>query len=132
MALDQYKEQEVNKPSAEKGTESRPAVIDTENGTPRRFGTGSGHVGGRIAPVLPHLKGYDFGDDESGSEILGKQIELEAGNALQYRTCTWQKVGNYTRAQLQWCTCSNLEKMGYTAGLPKNLLFFSMLLLIIS
>lgn len=52
-------------------------------------------VGGRIAPVLPHLRGYDFGTDgdtDGSSDILGKQIEMEAGNAIQYRTCSWQKV----------------------------------------
>jgi len=27
--------------------------------------------------------------DEANS---GKQMELEAGNAIQYRTCSWQKV----------------------------------------
>jgi len=27
-----------------------------------------------------------------GEDILGKQIELEAGNAIQYRTCSWQKT----------------------------------------
>lgn len=55
-----------------------------------------GKVGARIAPVLPHLRGVDFSDSDSdwvaGSEIVGKQIELEAGNALQYRTCSWQKT----------------------------------------
>ncbi|KAG9234126.1 amino-acid permease [Amylocarpus encephaloides] len=49
-------------------------------------------VGGRIAPVLPHLNGYDFGSDDDGSNILGKQIELEAGNDIQYRTCSWPKT----------------------------------------
>lgn len=49
-------------------------------------------VGGRIAPVLPHLSNYDFGSDDSGSDILGKQIEMEASSAIQYRTCSWQKV----------------------------------------
>jgi hypothetical protein len=49
-------------------------------------------VGARIAPVLPRLRGYDFGSDDSGSDILGRQLELEAGNAIQYRTCSWQKV----------------------------------------
>ena len=23
---------------------------------------------------------------------IGKQVEMEAGNAIQYRTCSWQKV----------------------------------------
>jgi hypothetical protein len=51
-------------------------------------------VGGRIAPVLAHLKGYDFGSDSdiSAAEILATQIEAESGNQLQYRTCSWQKV----------------------------------------
>jgi hypothetical protein len=52
-------------------------------------------IGGRIAPVLPHLRGYDFGtegDTDGSSDILGKQIEMEAENAIQYRTCSWQKV----------------------------------------
>jgi hypothetical protein len=56
------------------------------------FGTSDRSVGGRIAPVLPHLASYDFGDDDTGSDILGKQIELEAGNAIQYRTCSWPKA----------------------------------------
>ncbi len=57
-----------------------------------RYGRSKKSVGARIAPVLPHLGGYDFGSDDSGSDILGKQIELEAGNAIKYRTCSWQKV----------------------------------------
>ena len=57
-----------------------------------KYGNSDRSVGGRIAPVLPHLEGYDFGSDDSGSDILGKQIEMEAGNAIQYRTCSWPKV----------------------------------------
>ncbi len=80
------------------GGDGVPAVnYDTEKPTRKsRFSYQDKHVGGRIAPVLPHLRNYDFGtsDAESvaGSDILGKQIELEAGNALQYRTCSWPKV----------------------------------------
>jgi hypothetical protein len=66
---------------------------DAEKGaTGGRLGTSNKSAGGRIAPVLPHLQGYDFGDDDAGSDILGKQIELEAGNEIQYRTCSWPKV----------------------------------------
>ena len=57
-----------------------------------RYGSSNKTVGARIAPVLPHLAAYDFGSDDSGEDLLGKQIELEAGNAIQYRTCSWQKV----------------------------------------
>ncbi|KAK0104725.1 hypothetical protein ONS95_004997 [Cadophora gregata] len=64
------------------------------NEAKRRSAVANKTTGNRIAPVLPHLMGYDFGDDSSieGSDILGKQIELEADNAIQYRTCSWQKT----------------------------------------
>lgn len=32
------------------------------------------------------------GDDSSADFSIGKQIEMEAGNAIQYRTCSWPKV----------------------------------------
>ncbi|KAK6586114.1 hypothetical protein PZA11_001171 [Diplocarpon coronariae] len=61
--------------------------------SPPRFGTSNGAAGSRIAPVLPHLRGYDFGSEtDTSSDILCKQIELEAGNAIQYRTCSWRKT----------------------------------------
>ena len=75
------------------------ANIDTETGNRSKYGSSNGAAGGRIAPVLPHLSNYDFGDD-SGSDILGKQIELEADNAIKYRTCSWQKVRR-SRVHLQ-------------------------------
>jgi len=83
MALDQYNDEKK---------EPLPPNVDTETGTRRHFGNGDGKIGGRIAPVLPHLAGYDFGNDDSGSDILGKQIELEADHALKYRSCSWQKT----------------------------------------
>jgi hypothetical protein len=83
MALDQYTDEKK---------EPLPNNIDTETGTRKGFGYSNKQVGDRIVPVLPHLAGYDFGTDDSGSDILGKQIELEAGHALQYRTCSWQKT----------------------------------------
>jgi hypothetical protein len=70
----------------------RNADIEGARSNRSRFGSSNRAVGARIAPVLPHLKGYDFGSDDSGSDLLGKQIELEADNAIQYRTCSWQKV----------------------------------------
>jgi hypothetical protein len=69
-----------------------PFNIDTETGTCRRFGNGDGKIGGRIAPVLSHLAGHDFGRDDPGSDILGKQIELEADNAIRYRSYSWEKT----------------------------------------
>lgn len=66
--------------------------IDSEKGWRNRFGGSDVKIGGRIAPVLPHLAAYDVASDESGSDILGKQLELEADNAIKYRTCSWPKV----------------------------------------
>lgn len=51
----------------------------------------------RIAPVLPHLR-KKLEESESDAEwatntdIVGTQIRAEEGNALKYRTCSWQKV----------------------------------------
>lgn len=57
-----------------------------------KYGNSDRSVGGRIGPVLGHLAAYDFGSDDSSSDILGKQLQLEANDAIQYRTCSWQKV----------------------------------------
>ncbi|KFY25245.1 hypothetical protein V493_04746 [Pseudogymnoascus sp. VKM F-4281 (FW-2241)] len=66
-------------------------LTDDDNVRTRKGGL---KVGGRIAPVLPHLRGADFSDSDSvnGTEVLEKQLELESGNSLQYRTCSWQKT----------------------------------------
>jgi hypothetical protein len=81
-------------------------------GEKSRFGFGGSdkNVGPRIAPVLPHLKGQDVASDESGSDILGKQIEMECGNAIRYRTCSWQKVSAVARISLiQFPICPQLS-----------------------
>lgn len=36
------------------------------------------------------------GDDSSLELSVGKQIEMEAENAIQYRTCSWPKVCFFT------------------------------------
>lgn len=109
MALNSYDDATMastnnNNPNGEKMLNEKHDNMD--NGSPMRYNPtpkldhsrfdrktdGAPDPKGRICGVLPHLRGYDFGDSDSGSDILGKQIELEAGNALQYRTCSWQKV----------------------------------------
>lgn len=43
--------------------------------------------------VSKPIVGDTDADDSSGSGIsVGKQMELEAGNAIKYRTCSWPKV----------------------------------------
>lgn len=41
-------------------------------------------LGGRAA--------VDTRDSSDESITIGKQIEMEAGNAIKYRTCSWPKV----------------------------------------
>ncbi|RDW71952.1 hypothetical protein BP5796_07986 [Coleophoma crateriformis] len=68
------------------------ADIGRKNGFGRsHFMNSNRPVGARIGPVLSHLTASDVSSD-SGSDILGKQIEMEADNAIKYRTCSWQKT----------------------------------------
>lgn len=65
----------------------------TPSGRARWFGGRNIYVGGRIGPVLSSLSSnYNSDSDDSSSAILIKQKESEAGAAIQYRTCSWQKV----------------------------------------
>lgn len=56
-------------------SQRRMSRIDKPVGKPIAAGQGEG----------------DLSDDASGVSI-GKQMELEAGNAIKYRTCSWPKV----------------------------------------
>jgi hypothetical protein len=55
------------------------------------FGGPNVTVGPRIGPVIKGIS-VDSDSDDSSSAILDKQIALEDGHAIQYRTCSWQKV----------------------------------------
>ncbi|KAK0619408.1 transmembrane amino acid transporter protein-domain-containing protein [Immersiella caudata] len=56
------------------------------------FGGKGVKIGPRIGPLL-HSDTIDISSgDESTDAILTKQRELEDGNAIQYRTCSWQKT----------------------------------------
>ena len=51
---------------------------------------GDGRKGSRVGGAL---KGpTTLTDDESSVMSVGKQMELEAGNSIKYRSCSWQKV----------------------------------------
>lgn len=45
-------------------------------------------------PVTKSISGDLATADDStdASDAIGKQMEMEAGNAIKYRTCSWQKV----------------------------------------
>lgn len=91
-------EKDVEKASPSNDADQPQAA--TSSWKARAFGGSGIRIGKRIAPVLPHLtppsiagqEALWMAESDSGSDILGKQLELEAGNALQYRTCGWKKV----------------------------------------
>lgn len=44
-------------------------------------------------PITKPIGGDVLGDDSTDTDIsIGKQMEMEADNAIKYRTCSWQKV----------------------------------------
>lgn len=83
-------------PEEKKGLE-HSSNLDVERANPsgraRWFGGRNIYVGPRIGPVLSSLSSsYASDSDDSSTAILHKQKESEANAAIQYRTCSWQKV----------------------------------------
>ena len=62
------------------------------------FGGNNVYVGPRIAPIADHMKdeapsvSSDSEDAASADAILRQQLASEEDNAIQYRTCSWQKT----------------------------------------
>lgn len=54
------------------------------------FGGPGVKTGPRISPVV--VTSVADSDNENSAAILDKQRALEANAAIQYRTCSWQKV----------------------------------------
>lgn len=89
-------------PSKEAVDERRVDGYDTEattretkpTGWAAWFGGPTVKIGPRIAPVVAPLNAnVNTSDSEIDSkDILMKQIESEENSAIQYRTCSWQKV----------------------------------------
>lgn len=62
------------------------------------FGGNNVYIGPRIAPIADHMKdeapsvSSDSEDAASADAILRQQLASEEDNAIQYRTCSWQKT----------------------------------------
>lgn len=75
-----------------------PTFEDLEAARPQGwsawFGGPNVKIGPRIAPqIIPlSVEGRDSDSNISSDAILNKQLEEEANCAIQYRTCSWQKV----------------------------------------
>ncbi|TVY48277.1 N amino acid transport system protein [Lachnellula occidentalis] len=92
----------LDKEQAPRGFESnKDPIYDSEKNS--KHGSGDlesrgpasnfGQHGGRIGPVLKHLRGTtDLTGSGSDANILAGQIEAESENAIQYRTCSWYKT----------------------------------------
>lgn len=79
--------------------DERGTAYSAQPGVPRGraawFGGKDVHIGPRIAPVVAPISGSPAGstsDLSTADEILLKQKASEEGAAIQYRTCSWQKV----------------------------------------
>lgn len=46
----------------------------------------------RLSRIDKPVGAADVDSDDSSGMSVGKQMELEAGNAIKYRTCSWPKV----------------------------------------
>ena len=87
-------------PNEKVSQDKRPLDRDTEAAIPSGragwFGGQNVAIGPRIGPVLSSISlGESSDTDDSSSAILHKQKALEDGHAIQYRTCSWQKVCHY-------------------------------------
>ncbi|KAF4983461.1 hypothetical protein FZEAL_1190 [Fusarium zealandicum] len=78
-----------------------PGDLDPEaGGSPRRspwlasaFGGRNVVIGPRIEPLATNLvQNLNDSDSNTAVDLLDKQLASEAGNAIQYRTCSWQKT----------------------------------------
>lgn len=75
---------------------SSPDEYDLENG-----GSKERKMSRIDKPIAAGIVGGGDSDTDSSLSV-GKQMEMEAGNAIKYRTCSWQKVRpvNCDRAQV--------------------------------
>jgi hypothetical protein len=78
---------------ADSPTNENKTADDLFNNDAESGGSEKQRHGNRLGPSA----GLDSSEEESIT--VGKQIELEAGNAIQYRTCSWQKVGFFLRPE---------------------------------
>lgn len=82
----------VDEKPADSVKRSYPADAPSPSDFSSWFGGRNVTIGPRIGPVLDSISLDESSGDESSTAILAKQLALEDGHAIQYRTCSWQKV----------------------------------------
>ena len=80
-----------------KSSDSAPEVETSSVPRPSMFSQAFGGknvvVGARIEPIADHLAlTSSDSDSTTPTDIISKQVASEEGNAIQYRTCSWQKT----------------------------------------
>lgn len=79
--------------SEHEGETDGPVATGSPQGWSAWFGGKDVVAGPRIGPVLTSISlGGQSDTEETSSAILDKQLALESNAAIQYRTCSWQKV----------------------------------------
>ena len=63
-----------------------------DNGGDAEKGAGQFVAGSRKMCRIDKPDGLTADDATDPSISIGKQMELESGNAIKYRTCSWKKV----------------------------------------
>jgi hypothetical protein len=99
MALSNFTRR-MTRTSVENDTTSAP--VDANANIPRNASVdekkslGDRDVEGGGAPrKMSRVDGKDDLSDTDSTVSIGQQIELEKGNSIQYRTCSWQKVRSF-------------------------------------
>ena len=81
-----------NAPELEKPMQGNEGYGDQSPGyDPERTGPRDMKMNRIDGPITKSIGQSDLSDDSSGMSV-GKQMEMEAGNAIKYRTCSWPKV----------------------------------------
>ena len=70
----------------------RPDPEAQGGGGPRKMSRLDRPTTGSIGEMNKGRRSVDANAEEEGDVSIGKQVEMEAGNAIKYRTCNWQKV----------------------------------------
>ncbi|KAH7325777.1 transmembrane amino acid transporter protein [Stachybotrys elegans] len=82
----------MSKPSRSPASSPPPAANRPQQRLAAVFGGRHVAVGPRITPPLDGPADFEPVNEDSNSAYLAKQLEDEAGNGIQYRTCSWQKT----------------------------------------
>jgi len=86
----------ISSPSADKADieMTKNGVFSGDDATAENGGKKPRKMNRIDGPITKPIGGENVrNDDATDSDVsIGKQMEMEAGNAIKYRTCSWQKV----------------------------------------